>query len=267
MALRLTTTQVAQLNEDFYVETGTMNLVQALYLNNAVEPLDNPLVRQALNYAVNQDEIIQIVGGGHGVRIGTSMYPGLRDYFDESFADYYQHNADRAKELLAEAGFSDGFELEIVVSATSQTHVDTAQVIAQQLRDVRINTTIRLVEWSVWLEEVHQNREFMTTVVGVDAATLSARAMLERFTSTASGNFVNFSNEEYDAVFAQAIVTVDREERRALYHRLQEILVEQAANVYIQDQAHLVAIRNDFAGYVFYPIYVQNMATMYMVER
>ena len=263
MALRLTPVQVAQLSDDFYVEAGTMNLVQALYLNNAKAPLDNLLVRQALNYAVNQDEIIHIVGGGYGIRLGTSMLPGLRDYFDESFAEYYQHNAERAKELLAEAGYPDGFDLEIVISSTSQTHVDTGQVIVEQLRAVGINATIRLVDWSVWLEEVFGNQEYQATVVGVDAPTLSARAMLERFTSTGSGNFVNFSNEEYDEVFAQAIVTVDRAERQALYHRLQEILVEQAANVYIQDQAHLVAIRNDFAGYVFYPIYVQNVATIY----
>jgi peptide/nickel transport system substrate-binding protein len=266
MALRLTNIQVAQLGDEFNVEVGTMNLVQALYINNAVAPLDNLLVRQALNYAVNQDEIIQIVGGGYGVRLGTSMLPGLSDYFDESFADYYQHNIERAKELLREAGYPDGFDFEIVVSATSQTHVDTAQVIVEHLRMAGINATIRLVEWSVWLEEVNSNRQFQGTVIGVDAPILSPRALLERFTSTSSGNFVNFSNEEYDEVFARAIMTVDPEERRSFYRRLQEILVEQAANVYIQDQAHFVAIRNNFGGYVFYPIYVQNVATLYMTE-
>jgi peptide/nickel transport system substrate-binding protein len=266
MALRLTAAQIAQLSDSFYVERGTVNLAQGLYLNNAIAPLDNLLVRQALNYAVNQEEIMQIVGGGYGVRIGTSMLPGIKYYFDESFAQYYEHNIERAKELLAQAGYPDGFDLEIVITATSPIHVDTGQVIVEQLRLAGINATIRLVEWSVWLEEVHGNRDYMATVIGVDATTLSARAMLERFTSTASGNFVNFSNEEYDRVFEKTIFTADQDERRALYHRLQEILVEQAANVYIQDNPHFVAIRNNFSGYVFYPIYVQNLATMYMTE-
>ena len=263
MALRLTTVQIAQLNDDFYVETGTVNLAQGLYLNHAAYPLNNLLVRQALNYAVNQEEIMEFVGEGQGVRIGTCMLPGLRAYFDSSFGDYYQHDVERARDLLAEAGYPDGFDLEIVISGGSPIHVDAGQVIVEQLRGAGINATIRLVEWSAWLEEVHGNRDYMATVIGVDATTVSARAMLGRWYSEAPGNFINFNNEEYDRIFDQAILTVDQEERDALFHRLQEILVEQAANVYIQDPVHLVAIRNGFAGYVFYPIYVQNFATMY----
>ena len=266
MAMRLTPIQVAALNDEFRVEQGTMNLVQALFLNNAVEPLDNELVRKALNYAIDQDEIMAIVGDGQGVRIGTNMYPGLQGYFDESFAEYYQQDFERAKELLTEAGYPDGFDLEIMVSAADQPHVDTAQVIVEQLRNVGINTTINLVEWSVWLEAVHANREYQATIVGVDAAFLSPRLMLERFTGPAANNFVNFADEEYDRVFAEAIITVDPEQRQALYHRLQEILVERAANVYIQDLVNLVGIRNNFSGYVFYPLYVQDMSTIYMIE-
>ena len=71
---------------------------------------------------------------------------------------------------------------------------------------------------------------------------LSARAMLERFTSEDSGNFINFKDEEYDETFAKAIATTDEKEQLALYHRLEEILAERAANVYIQDLANLVAV-------------------------
>lgn len=60
LCAHLTSTQVAQLGEDFQIEEGTMNLVQALYLNNAVEPFDNELVRQALSYAVDKQGIIDL---------------------------------------------------------------------------------------------------------------------------------------------------------------------------------------------------------------
>ena len=179
MAMRLTTSQAAELTEGFHVEEGTMNLVQALYLNNSVEPLNNEKVRQALCYAIDPQEIMDMIADGKGVRIGTSMYPGLKKYFDEEYSTYYEQDYEKAKDLLKEAGYADGFDLEITVSAADKPHVDTAQVIVEQLKNIGVNATIKPVEWEAWLEDVYANSEFESTVVGVDASNLSARAMLE----------------------------------------------------------------------------------------
>ncbi len=126
--------------------------------------------------------------------------------------------------------------------------------------------TIEPIEWEVWLEDVYAGRKFQSTVVGVDAANLSARAMLERFTSKNSGNFINFNDEEYDKVFAQAIATTDEKEQLEYYKKLESILADHAANVYIQDLANLVAMSDKFDGYTFYPLYVQDMSKIYAVE-
>ncbi len=266
MYMRLTSTQAAELTEGFHIEEGTMNLVQALYLNNDVEPLNNEKVRQALCYAINPDEIMAMIADGKGVRIGTSMYPGLKKYFDDEYTNYYEQDYDKAKELLEEAGYPDGFDLEITVCSADQPHVDTAQVIVEQLKNIGVNATIKPVEWEVWLEETYAGRNFQSTVVGVDASNLSARAMLERFVSDADGNFINFSDEEYDATFQAAISETDEEKQVELYKELGGILTERAANVYIQDLANLVAISDKYDGYEFYPLYVQDMSTIYMVE-
>jgi len=195
------------------------------------------------------------------------MYPAFLRYFDEDLVYFYPQDFERAKELLAEAGFPDGFDLEITVSQADQPHMDASQVIVEQLRNINVNATIRPVEWSVWLEEVHGQRNYQATVVGVDARNLSARAMLERFVTGASGNFVNFSDAEYDSVFAKAVAATDPDEQLELYKHLQFILADRAANVYIQDLSNLVAIRNTFSGYVFYPLFVQDFSTIYMIER
>lgn len=267
MAMRLTSLQAAELTEGFHIEEGTMNLVQALYLNNAVEPLNNEKVRQALSYAIDPEEIMMMMADGKGVRVGTSMYPGLKKYFDESFSGYYEPDYEKAKELLKEAGYEDGFDLEITVCSADQPHVDTAQVIVEQLKNIGVNAAIEPVEWEAWLEDVYAGRRFQSTVVGVDASNLSARAMLERFTTEASGNFVNFSDEEYDKLFAEAISETDEEKQTELYKELEGILTERAANVYIQDLANLVAVSDKFGGYTFYPLYVQDMASIYAVRE
>ncbi len=86
--------------------------------------------------------------------------------------------------------------------------------------------------------------------------------MLERFTSTASNNFTNYSNAEYDEAFAAAIGAATDEEATAQYLRCEEILAETAANVYIQDLADLVAVRKGLSGYRFYPLYAIDLSTV-----
>lgn len=266
MAMRLTSNQAAELKKGFHIEEGTMNLVQALYLNNAVEPLNNEKVREALCYAIDPDEIMNMMADGKGVRIGTSMYPGLKKYYDDKYTHYYKHDYKKAKELLKDAGYPDGFNLEITVSSSDQPHVDTAQIIVEELKNIGVNATIKPIEWETWLEDVYANHNYQSTVVGVDASNLSARAMLERFTTGASGNFINFSDKEYDKIFKQAIAATDEKEQIKLYKEMEGILVKKAANVYIQDLANLVAISDKYSGYTFYPLYVQDMSTIYMVE-
>ena len=266
MAMRLTTSQAAELKDGFHIEEGTMNLVQALYLNNAVEPLNNEKVRKALCYAINPDEIMDMMADGKGVRVGTSRYPGLKKYFDDKYTNYYEQDYDKAKKLLKEAGYPDGFDLEITVSSADQPHVDTAQIIQEELKNIGVNVTIKPVEWEVWLEDVYSNKNYQSTVVGVDASALTARAMLERFTTDGHGNFINFSDKEYDEVFKKAIAETDDTKQTELYKQLEGILAERAANVYIQDLVNLVAISDKFDGYEFYPLYVQDMSTIYAVE-
>ena len=248
LCAHLTSTQVAQLGEDFNVAEGTMNLVQALYLNNAEEPFDDVRVRQALCYAVDKQQIIDLAFDGYGSPIGSSMYPAFGKYFDESLTDYYTYDPDRARALLAEAGYPDGFDMTITVPSNYQPHVDTATVLVEQLKAVGINATILPVEWESWVDETYTGRQFQSTVVGVDASNMTARALLERFTSTAGDNFINYNNADYDQLFTQAVATYDDAAQTELYKQMERNLTENAANVYIQDLADLVAVRKGLEG-------------------
>ena len=266
MFAHLTSTQAAQLGDDFQVLEGTMNLVQALYLNNAAEPFNNEKVRQALCYAVDKQQIIDVAFDGYGSPIGSSMYPAFQKYFVEDLTDYYPYDPERARELLAEAGYPDGFSMTITVPSNYQPHIDTATVLVEQLKAVGITAEIQPVEWGAWLSEVYGNRQFQSTVVGVDASNMTARALLERFTSAADDNFINYQNTDYDALFQQAQATADDAEQTELYKQMERNLTEHAANVYIQDLADLVVLRNGLEGYQFYPIYVMDLSTVHYAQ-
>ena len=266
MFAHLTSTQAAQLGDDFQVLEGTMNLVQALYLNNAAEPFNNEKVRQALCYAVDKQQIIDVAFDGYGSPIGSSMYPAFQKYFVEDLTDYYPYDPARARELLAEAGYPDGLSMTITVPSNYQPHIDTATVLVEQLKAVGITAEIQPVEWGAWLSEVYGNRQFQSTVVGVDASNMTARALLERFTSAADDNFINYQNTDYDALFQQAQATADDAEQTELYKQMERNLTEHAANVYIQDLADLVVLRNGLEGYQFYPIYVMDLSTVHYAQ-
>ncbi len=263
VVMHLSSTQTSQLSQDeFNIEQDTMKLVQALYLNNAEAPLNDVRVRQALCYAVDKQGVIDLAFDGYGSPLGSSMYPSFSKYFDESLVDYYPHDVAKAKELLKEAGYPDGFDLEITVPSNYQPHVDAATVIAEQLKEAGINATLKKVEWATWLDEVYSGRKFQATVIGLESKDMTARALLERFQSEKSGNFINYSNSEYDELYAQAIASGDDAEQTAIYKQMLQNLTENAANVYIQDLADLVAVRKGLTGLTFYPLYVLDISKL-----
>ena len=259
----MSSTDTAQLDPaEFNIEEGTMNLVQALYLNNSVEPFDNELVRQALCYAIDRQGILDMAFDGYGSLIGSAMYPAFGKYFDESLTEYYTYDPEKAMELLAEAGYPNGFEMTITVPSNYQPHVNTGEVIAEQLSAVGITATLEPVEWATWLSDVYAGGKYQSTVIGLTANDMTARALLERFNSAAADNFIYYKNDDYDKLYKEAITTYDDEAQTAIYKDMEKNLTEHAASVFIQDMADMVAVRKGLSGLQFYPLYVLDVSTL-----
>jgi len=262
MVIHLPNTLEAEVKDQFTVHQDTMKLVQALYLNNAVAPFDNELVRQAMYYAINVDEIIDFVCNGAGVATGTSMYPANEKYFLPGLAENYAQDVDKAKELLAQAGYPDGFSMKITVPSNYKQHVDTGLVLAEQLKAVGITAEVEQVEWSAWVSDVYRGRQYEATVSGIAADDMTAREMLVRYMTEDRKNFIAFSDPEYDEVLAKALSSIDGEEQTALYQRAEEILNERAASLWLQDMCDLVVMNPALDGFTFYSTYVLDMSTI-----
>ena len=261
----LTDEQAAQLSQKYTIEVGTMNLVQAMFLNNGVAPFDDVRVRKAFCHAVNRQEILDMLSGGRGTLINSGMTPGLASYYNEGLAGY-AYDVDKAKQLLADAGYADGLEITLTVPSNYQYHMDTAQVIVEQLKKVGVTAKIVPVEWATWLSDVYKGRDYQATVVGLDF-NLAPSDVVKRYNSTASNNFMNYKNAEYDATFATALAAINEQEKIQAYKDLQKFLYEDAASVYIQDPALLTAVSKELGGYTFYPVYVQDMSLVYYKEK
>ena len=261
----LTADQANQLKGNYNIEDGTMNLVQALFLNNAREPFTDVRVRQAICYALDRQGIINVVAEGKGEFIGTNMFPTFGRYYDASLVNKYPTNIEKAKELLKEAGYEGGISFTITIPSNYDFHVKTGEVITQQLKAAGIDAKIKLIEWSSWLSDVYAGRDFESTIIGLDSE-LAPSDILRFYPSDSSKNFINYSNTEFDRIYTEAKKTSSEDEKEKLYKQLEAILTDDAASAYIQSPAQLVAVNKKLTGYTFYPVYVQDMSTVGFVE-
>ncbi len=255
----LTADQVTAINDNFDILEGSVNYVQALFLNNAVEPFNNVLVRQAMYYAVDRDLVNEFVFGGKSHIIGTNMIPAESFYYNADTESTYTRDVEKARELLAQAGYPNGFEFTITVPNNYAPHESTAQILAESLAEAGIIANIELVEFTTWYSDVYVDRNYEATVVAVDGA-LAPNSWFSKNVSTASNNFTNYSNAEFDEVYNQAMAEIDLDQKAVYYKQLQQILADDAASVYVQDPANLLAINNKLEGYEFYPISAQDMS-------
>jgi peptide/nickel transport system substrate-binding protein len=251
----------------FDIVPGYSAAVQLLALNNMRPPLDDIRVRQALNYAVDIQGIIDAAFFGQGQPSGSPLIPGLAAYYEQSLANPYPLDLDRARSLLAEAGYGEGgrkLSLEITVPSNYVMHVDTAQVIADQLAKAGISAAIKLVDWATWLSDVYRDREYQATIISLDANNVSPRSFLARYRSDSGSNFINFKSADFDRVYDAALSEIDDEKRAGLFRESQRIISANAASVYIQDIFYFKAFRGGtYGGVLNYPLYVVDFASMY----
>ena len=262
----LTDSQAAELGNGFNVVSAPSNVVQALFLNCTEGVLSNVKVRQAICYALDKDMVSQFVAGGNGTLISSAMLPTLQDYYVD-LNDTYGNTANiqMAKQLLAEAGYPDGIDLEITVPSNYDVHVEATEVVAEQLKQAGINATINAVEWGVWLEETYNGRKYEATICGI-TSDITPGYLLNRFVSGSSKNFINYSNAAYDAAYAQVEAAATLEERAVYYKELQKIICEDAGSAFIMVPPLTIALDKELGGYKFYPIYVQDMSTVYWMK-
>jgi peptide/nickel transport system substrate-binding protein len=179
----------------------------------------------------------------------------------------YPYEPDTARSLLAEAGFSENGRkliVEITVPSNYTMHIDTAQVIASQLEKIGVETSIKLVDWAAWLNDVYFSRQYMSTIISLDSPDVSPRGFLSRYHSQNNGNFINFKNAGFDEVYDSCLTETDYRNRISLYREAQRIITSNAASVFIQDIFYFKVFRaGAFKGVLNYPLYVIDFASIY----
>lgn len=244
------------------LEKSGMNIGYITF-NMRKAPFDNQKVRQALNYAVNKDEILTSVYQGAAVKAKNPMPSTIWGYNDE-IADY-DYNPEKAKALLKEAGFEKGFETEIWAMPVSRPYNPNARRMAEMVQEdwkaIGVNAKIVSFEWGEYLKRMSAG-EHTTGMIGWTGdngdpdnflnALLSCNAVEQ------GSNYAGFCNKEYDQLIRDAAQISDQNKRSELYKKAQAIVKEQAAWLPIAHSTVYFPVRKEVTGYVLSPYLAHN---------
>lgn len=243
---------------------ASSNMVQLWALNNQREPFDDPRVRKALDLAIDKKALIDTVTAGFGTVLNSGMAPSMGDFYNAKVNEYGGRDIETAQKLLADAGQGQGLKFTITVPGNYVIHVQTAEFIAAQLADIGVTADIKTVDWGTWLEKVYTGRDYDSTVIALTFDYCAPSTVMARYTSEAGNNFINFTSKEYDEVYAKTEAELDHAKRVDDYHSLQNILFDQNASVFLQCPGVQTAVSKRLGGYTTYPMYVQDMSTVYV---
>lgn len=240
------------------------NGLQLMAMNNASPALSDVRVRQAINHAVDKDALIEGVWWGYGEPIGSHFPVVLSEYVDTN--GLYPYNPDRARELLAEAGYVDGLTLEMYLPRNYQEYVNAGLVIADYLKAVGINVSVQIVEWATWLSDIYNGRGYDLTVVG-HTGRLDAYSLLSRYRSSSAENYLNYSDPAFDALLDEYSVTVDEARRTEIAHEMQQRLAEAVPGLYIQDPIQIYVTPSSLKGFKVFPINIFAFNEVYFSQE
>ncbi len=221
--------------------------------NMKKEPFNNVKVRQAINHALDKESIVEAVLQGSGSVAKGPLGPNVWGVNDKLTS--YDFNVDKAKALLAEAGYPNGFKTTIWTN-DSAIRMDICTILQNQLKQIGIEVEVKVVEWGAYLDGTAKGEHDMfilgwTTVTG-DAD----YGLYSLFHSTQfgdAGNRTFYANTKVDELLVKGRVSVDKTERQKAYAEVQEIVNSEAPWVFLYNAQYLDGARANVKGFVQHP--------------
>ena len=231
-----------------------------IHLNAAKFPFDNKLVRQAVSYAMPYQNIIDIsIGGLARQAIGPVPYG---QFGHDPSLYQYKHNIDKAKKLMAQAGYADGIKDTIIFTYAAENGVEKAfaPLVKEELAKIGLNVEVRPMIWTAqWdlmkggPEKAHHMAAVMWwPTISDPYETLYSLWHVEK---KPYWNFAYYKNPEFDKTILAAYSTPDGAQAQSLYSKAQKMLIEDAPSIYLFDQELAVYKRKELKGFVINPNY------------
>ena len=235
-------------NPDVLLLSQPSASIEYMGMNTSKEKFSDVRVRQAINMAIDQQTFIDTIIEGRGTPANSYINAMIPGWTDEVTA--YEYNIEKAKELMAEAGYPDGFDCSIYVNGDTRTR--SATIVQAQLAEIGINVEISTYEWGALLEILTAGDHelfflgWSNSSFDADGSTF---ALFHSSNWGATGNRAWLDDEQVDSLIEQAQVETDNAKRMELYKELQFRLKELAPWVPIYYKDDNVGVRADLKGF------------------
>ena len=190
-----------------------------------MEPFDDLRVRRALNMAIDKQEVVDLYYGGNAELFAYPMHPEYKGYYEPleampaSVQELFQYDPEKAKALLAEAGYPDGFEFEIQVCSCNPNHMDLLPLLVDHLARVGVTATIKPFEYAAHLSLMSSSNHGPGYMV--DSGHVSPITTLRKtFMTDQLWNISKYSDPDFDRRLAELIQERDEGRRRELAKEL-----------------------------------------------
>ena len=201
-------------------------------------PLDDIRVRQAMNYAVDRDALIAGVLDGYAVKVASISTPEYEGYDPD--VQGYTYDPDQARQLLADAGYADGFTIECSVSPGLLNGTDVVQAIAGQLAEVGINMTITEVDSATQREQIGAGTVAPAFLQGLGGPYCDIN-LIASIGFTEGARYCTWVDQEFMDLAAQAASEMDADVRAELFSQMQQMMVDKAPALWLYQQDTLYA--------------------------
>src|SRR5438876_2862833 len=238
-----------------------------LGINNQKKPFDDKRVRQALNYAVNKDAIVKDVLKGTGSLSRGPVLPAT--WGADSGLKPYPYDPERARRLLAEAGYPSGFSTSLWVPESGsgmQAPVPMSTVIQSNLKAVGVTVTLQTMEWGAYLAKLRTKEQelfALSWMAGNEDPDMVMYPLLHSSQWTPAGpNRALYKNERFDELLHQARLTTDQGKRASLYREAQRILVDDPPWIFIDHEIQTAAHSKRVQGFKLHPSFDLRVETI-----
>lgn len=196
-------------------------------------PTSDPRVVEAIDLAIDNKALTEYVLGGAGTPTRTRLTPGNFGA-DESLFDTYVYDVERAKELLAEAGYPDGFELTLQSPHGRYLQDrEVVEMIVGMLAEVGIRANLEFMEWSTFVEMRNSKTNKDLYFIGFGNSMFDGDLVADVYRSERAAGEFDYVNKEVDELIAAARVNMDPNERAEQYKRIQQIIAEERPHIYL----------------------------------
>ena len=236
-------------NNDIALIRSFNYMTQYMGMNCSKPPLDNIKLRQAIACAIDTDQIVKAVWKGLG-RTATGPCATTIKYSIANGLTPIPRDIEKAKRLLKEAGYENGLKLKLSTNERKE-RIDMAVIMKEHLKDVGIDLSIEVLEWSKYLEMLNKGEQEIFEIGWTPDASDPDMVFSPCFHSNAIGggaNFTRCSNPELDELIIRGRRMLDSPDRQILYKQIQEKLLEFTPAVFQYNGEDAVGIRSNITG-------------------